>query len=101
MSDSEEPIDHIDEEGDDLFGDEEDDVQVSRPRQRVLQDDDLASDPDEDKDTTNRYGDYDTQMEQETRDRVVMAVQAYRHRIPKPKDGTVGGFYGTGWSGIG
>lgn len=87
MSDSDEPIDNIDEEGDDLFGDD-DDVQTSAPRQRVLEDDDLASDPDEDRNAGD-YSRYDADVPQETHDRVVMGVTAYRHRIPKPKDGTV------------
>ncbi|CEJ90504.1 hypothetical protein VHEMI06287 [[Torrubiella] hemipterigena] len=88
MSDSDEPIDHIDEEGDDLFGDDDGDAQVSAPRQRVLEDDDLASDPDEDRDAGD-YGRYDGDAPQETHDRVVMGVTAYRHRIPKPKDGAL------------
>lgn len=89
MSDSEDPIEHIDEEGgDDLFGDDGDIEIDDAPKQRVLDDDDLASDPDEDKDA-RRYDEYDTQTQQETRERVVMGVQAYRHRIPKPKDSVV------------
>lgn len=86
MSDSDEPIDHIEEEGDDLFGDD-DDVQVKSPKQRVLDDDDLASDPEDDGGRRD-YGGYDD-APQETKDRVVMGVTTYRHRIPKPKDGQV------------
>ncbi|QYT01036.1 hypothetical protein H0G86_008093 [Trichoderma simmonsii] len=84
MSDSEDPLDAIDEGGDDLFGDEGDEGDAS-PQARILDDDDLASDPE-------AYGDaepreYDgSQSRQETKDRIVMAVQAYRHRIPKPSD---------------
>ncbi|KAL7946375.1 Leo1-like domain-containing protein [Trichoderma barbatum] len=84
MSDSEDPLDAIDEGGDDLFGDEGDEGDAS-PAARILDDDDLASDPE-------AYGDaepreYDgSQSRQETKDRIVMAVQAYRHRIPKSSD---------------
>lgn len=88
MSDSEDPIDPLDEGGDDLFGDEGDD-DVASTKERVLDDDDLASDPEGD--TYARYRNYeDEQPQHETKDRVVMAVQTYRHRIPKPKDGAVG-----------
>lgn len=91
MSDSEDPIDpidEIDEDGDDLFGDDDGDNQASSPKARILDDDDLATDPDEDQET--RYRDYDdSQPQHEVKDRVVMALQAYRHRIPKPKDGAV------------
>ncbi|KAH8737241.1 Leo1-like protein-domain-containing protein [Ilyonectria robusta] len=87
MSDSEDPIDPLDEGGDDLFGDEGDDEVVST-KERVLDDDDLASDPEGD--TYARYRNYeDEQPQHETKDRVVMAVQTYRHRIPKPKDGAL------------
>lgn len=87
MSDSEDPIDALDETGgDDLFGDSGDDESRAP---RVLDDDDLASDPDEDPDARRReYEDEDAQPH-ETRDRVVMGVQTYRHQIPTPKDGTV------------
>jgi RNA polymerase-associated protein LEO1 len=85
MSDSEDPIDPLDEGGDDLFGDEGDD-EIASPKERVLDDDDLASDPEGD--TYARYRD-DDQAQPEVKDRVVMAVQTYRHRIPKPKDGAV------------
>ncbi|GFP53835.1 hypothetical protein ACSS6W_001457 [Trichoderma asperelloides] len=84
MSDSEDPLDAIDEGGDDLFGDEGDEGDAS-PQGRILDDDELASDPE-------AYGDaepreYDgSQSRHETKERVVMAVQAYRHRVPKPSD---------------
>lgn len=88
MSDSEDPIDPLDEGGEDLFGDEGDD-EVASTKERVLDDDELASDPEGD-----NYGQYrnydDEQPPQETKDRVVSAIQMYRHRIPKPKDGAVG-----------
>lgn len=87
MSDSEDPIDPVDEGGDDLFGDEEDDI-VS-PKERVLDDDELASDPEGD--TYARYqNEDDDQTQRVTKDRVVMAVRTYRHRIPKPKENAVG-----------
>ncbi|KAH7170942.1 Leo1-like protein-domain-containing protein [Dactylonectria macrodidyma] len=87
MSDSEDPIDPLDEGGDDLFGDEGDEEAAS-PKQRVLDDDELASDPEGD--SYSRYRNYeDEQPQHETKDRVVMAVQTFRHRVPKPKDGAL------------
>ncbi|KFA70420.1 hypothetical protein S40285_00622 [Stachybotrys chlorohalonatus IBT 40285] len=88
MSDSEDPIDLIDEGGDDLFGDEDDD-QVTSPKDRVLDDDDLASDRDGDADGYNRYRDDGYQTQAETANKVVMGVQTFRHRIPKPQDGSL------------
>lgn len=90
MSDSEDPIDPVDEGGDDLFGDEPDEADVSAsPKERVLEDDDLASDPEE-QDTYPRYRDDDgTQDQDEVRERVVVDVTAYRHAVPKPSDGVV------------
>lgn len=85
MSDSEDPLDQIDEGGDDLFGDEDD---AGSPAPHVLDDDDLASDP-EDTGERRRYEDDDAQFQQETKEKVVMAVQAYRHRVPKSKDNIV------------
>lgn len=87
MSDSEDPLDAIDEGGDDLFGDEDED-EAGSPAPRVLDDDDLASDPDDDAEPRERH-DYGSQQVQETKERVVMAVTTYRHRIPKPQDDTV------------
>lgn len=91
MSDSEDPIDPIDEGGDDLFGDEPDegDEGATSPKERVLEDDDLASDPDGD--TYARYRDQDDQArdEDEVRERIVVDITTYRHPIPKPSDGTV------------
>ncbi|KAG6023655.1 hypothetical protein E4U41_001961 [Claviceps citrina] len=92
MSDSEEPLDEIDGNGDDLFGDEGDDDLPTTSNERVLDDDDLASDPDEDEDaeadTRQRGYEDDEDQPHETRDRVVMATQTYRHHIPNPTDGT-------------
>ena len=91
MSDSEDPIeqiDEIDEEGDDdLFGDAGDE-EADSPKARILDDDELASDVDGE--SYARYRDEDGhEQQQETRDRVVMAVRAYRHRVPKSNDGAV------------
>lgn len=83
MSDSEDPLDLVDEGGEDLFGDEGEDEAASPPA-RVLDDDELASDPGDDSDARNR--DYDDEMPQE---RVVAELTTYRHRTPKPKDGMV------------
>lgn len=91
MSDSEDPIDPIDEDGDDLFGDEAgdgDDAGAS-PKERVLEDDELASD--NEGDTYARYRDDDQARDQddEVRERIVVDVTAYRHPVPKPSDGVV------------
>ncbi len=90
MSDSEDPIDPIAESGDDLFGDEPDDVEegLESPKARVLDDDDLASDPEGD--TYARYRDEDqTQDQDEVRERIVIDVTTYRHPVPRPSDGQV------------
>ncbi|KAK2593069.1 hypothetical protein QQS21_009235 [Conoideocrella luteorostrata] len=89
MSDSEDPLDDLEGNGDDLFGDEGDDNLPTLSKERVLDDDDLASDPDEDPDSKRRDYDDDNSLPHETRDRVVMGVQTYRHQIPNPKDGTL------------
>jgi len=90
MSDSEDPIDPIDEDGDDLFGDEAgdgDDAGAS-PEERVLEDDELASD--NEGDTYARYRDEDQARDQdEVRERIVVDVTAYRHPVPKPSDGVL------------
>lgn len=88
MSDSEEPLEELEGNGEDLFGDEGDDDLPPTSKERDL-DDDLASDPDEDADTRQRAYEDDDNQPHETRDRVVMATQTYRHQIPNPKDGTV------------
>ncbi|KAI6785840.1 RNA polymerase-associated protein-like protein [Emericellopsis cladophorae] len=87
MSDSDEPIDPIDEGGDDLFGDDSDagDAAPSPAKQQVLNDDDLASDPDED--ARPRQRGYSPEQGQEMRDAIVLDVTTYRHPIPKPSDG--------------
>ncbi|KAJ3529973.1 hypothetical protein NM208_g9526 [Fusarium decemcellulare] len=89
MSDSEDPIDpldEVDEGGDDLFGDEGDE-EVASTKERVLDDDELASDPEGD--NYARYRNDDDEQQFQTRDRVVMGVKTYRHRVPKPKDGAL------------
>ncbi len=85
MSDSEDPLDQIDEGGDDLFGDEGD---QQSPAPRALDDDELASDP-EDDGHRGQYDDEEDRVQHETREKVVMNVQTYRHRLPSPKDGMV------------
>ncbi|KJZ78303.1 hypothetical protein HIM_02341 [Hirsutella minnesotensis 3608] len=86
MSDSEDPLDAVDEGADDLFGDEGDD-DIASPAARILEDDELASDPEEDSDA--RHRDYEDALPQETRDKVVIEQPTYRHPIPKPKDGSL------------
>ncbi|KAG6014214.1 hypothetical protein E4U43_006818 [Claviceps pusilla] len=88
MSDSEEPLEELEGNGEDLFGDEDDDDLPPTSKERDL-DDDLASDPDEDADTRQRAYEDDDNQPHETRDRVVMATQTYRHQIPNSKDGTL------------
>lgn len=87
MSDSEEPIDPID-DGDDLFGDEDEEADgLKSPKERVLDDDDLASDPEGDA-HPRHYDDADETERVETVRRIMDAT-AYRHPIPKPADGVV------------
>jgi RNA polymerase-associated protein LEO1 len=89
MSDSEDPIDLIDEGGDDdLFGDEGDD-NIASPKADARSNDDLASDR-----GGEGYGREDDDEEdgdqfRETQEKVVMGVRTYRHRIPKPQDGSL------------
>lgn len=86
-SDSEDPVDLPDEGGDDLFGDDDggDDAASKSDRGRALSDRDLASDQGDD------YGGVidDDGGSPQTRNKVVMSVPMYRHRIPKAKDGQV------------
>ncbi|KAI9171416.1 RNA polymerase-associated protein LEO1 [Paramyrothecium foliicola] len=88
MSDSEDPIDLIDEGGDDLFGDEGDD-DIASPKANARDDDDLASDREAGGYGRDEDEDEDTQQFRETQERVVMGVRTYRHRIPKPQDGSL------------
>jgi RNA polymerase-associated protein LEO1 len=91
MSDSEDPIEPIDEGGDDLFGDDDDDDVIASPKPRVLEDDELASDPEGDTYTRDRDEDDGRQQDDEVRERIIVDVKAYRHPIPKPTDGSVRG----------
>lgn len=85
MSDSEDPLDLHDEEGDDLFGDEDKD---GSPPPQVLSDRELDSDQDRPMENNNEgYGsDADAPRHQ---DKVIAAIELFRHRTPKSKDGTV------------
>jgi RNA polymerase-associated protein LEO1 len=86
MSDSEDPIGLPDEGGDDLFGDDEIEQQLS-DQERPLSDPALDSDRDEDEERNARDESEDRQGPVKTK--LVMGLQMYRHRTPKPKDGTV------------
>lgn len=83
MSDSEEPLDLVD-EGDDLFGDE-DDAGGSPPAQ-VLSDKDLDSDAERADDVVGYGSDEEALRHQ---DKVIASIQVFRHRTPRSKDGTV------------
>lgn len=90
MSDSEDQVDFVDEEGDDLFGDGDDgDVEIQSEPRQALSDKDLASDNEAD----DRYGrgddDDDMADQAQTRDTLIASVVAHRHKIPKSKDGSV------------
>jgi RNA polymerase-associated protein LEO1 len=86
MSDSEDPIDLVDEGGDDLFGDDDD--AITSPQERVLDDDDLPSD--REGEGYNRYRDEEeAPIHGEEGEKTVMAIRTYRHRIPKPQNGSV------------
>lgn len=87
MSDIEDPIDSVDEGGDDLFGDDGDD-DVVPTKEPVHEDDELASDPEGDSYARYRNDD-DDQTQVQTKERAIQNVETYRHRIPKPKDGAV------------
>lgn len=89
MSDSEDPIDPVD-DGDDLFGDEDEEADgLKSPKERVLDDDDLASDPEGDNYARGR-GDADVDdAERVETVRRIMDATAYRHPVPKPSDGVL------------
>lgn len=86
MSDSEDPIDIVDDGGDDLFGDE-DDENAPSDAGNVLSDRELASDRGDD-DIDARRHDEDEEPA-EFREKLVAEVPLYRHRIPRSKDGSV------------
>ena len=90
MSDSEDPVD-LHEEGDDLFGDGDEDQSGSPPPQ-VLSDKDLDSDTGH----ANAAQAYDSDRDHDApdhQDKVIAGIQIYRHRMPKTKDGMVGRIY--------
>ena len=91
MSDSEDHVDPIDDAGDDdLFGDDDDDANdAASPQGNVLSDGDLASD-DEDDRRAGRDDRAASQEEAEFKDKTVLNVPLYRHRIPKSTDDSVG-----------
>lgn len=90
MSDSEDRADaREDEDGDDLFGDEDDGRENASDRPQILSDAELASEDGEDGEEQARYRDEDGSHYKQVKDKVIMAVQIYRHRIPKPQDKTV------------
>lgn len=87
MSDSEDPIDNVDDGGDDLFGDDDADQPLSEVED-VRSDGDLASDRDEDEPRERHSGDEDEPLvfnEKKTQE-----VPLYRHRIPRPQNEKVG-----------
>lgn len=83
MSDSDEPLDLVD-EGDDLFGDEDD--AGGSPNAQVLSDKDLDSDAERGNDVGGYGSDDEAPRHQ---DKVIASIQVFRHRAPKSKDGTV------------
>ncbi len=83
MSDSEDHIDSPD-AGDDLFGDGD---SGASDQEQPLSDHGLDSDHDEGQ---QRYGDDEAEGDSpETKAKIVMDVKMFRHRTPKPQDGTV------------
>ncbi|KAM7224482.1 Leo1-like domain containing protein [Rhypophila decipiens] len=83
MSDSEDPIDNVDELEGDLFGDDDADQPLSEVEE-VQSDGGLASDRDEDEPRERHSGDEDENVvfnEKKTQE-----VPLYRHRIPRPQN---------------
>lgn len=91
MSDSEDPIDPIDEGGDDLFGDDDDlgSQPPASPNEKVLDDDDLASDTERDRHARQRDDDEEREPDHDVKQHIVIDVTAFRHPVPKPTDGSV------------
>lgn len=85
MSDSEDIIDLPEEGGDDLFGDEGDEVMSDQGN--VLSDRDLESDREDDRDRIEDEDDYP--REDRDSQHLAESIPLYRHRIPKSKDNTV------------
>ncbi len=85
MSDSDDRIDSP-EGGDDLFGDGDSDA--ASDQEQPLSDHGLDSDHDE----GQRYEGDDKEggaHEVKTKTKTIMRVQLFRHKVPKPHDGTV------------
>lgn len=92
MSDSEDPIDNIPDDGDDdLFGDEGGDATSDAPQ--ALSDRELASDREDNESDVHRRE--DDEEPREFREKLVVEVPLYRHRIPRSKDGSVSGGFQT------
>ncbi|VBB72428.1 Putative protein of unknown function [Podospora comata] len=85
MSDSEDIIDLPEEGGDDLFGDEGDEVMSDQGN--VLSDRDLESDREDDRDRIEDEDDYP--REDRDSQHLAESIPLYRHRIPKSKDNTL------------
>jgi RNA polymerase-associated protein LEO1 len=90
MSDSEDPIDPIDEGGDDLFGDDDDIDVATSPKPQALDDDDLASDPEEDSRPAYTRDDQPLSPRGPVAENRVAELSTARHHIPRPSDDTVG-----------
>lgn len=87
MSDSEDPVDNVDDLGDDLFGDDDAGDALSEAED-ALSDQELASDKGgDDRDRAIRAT---SEQEAEFREKLVAEVPVYRHRIPRSYDGSVG-----------
>ena len=88
MSDSEDPIDAVDDVDDDLFGDDDGGDAISEV-ENGLSDRELASDR-EDDGAGGRHDRAGSEEATEFREKLVSAVPLYRHRIPRSSDGSVG-----------
>ncbi|KAK0656699.1 Leo1-like protein-domain-containing protein [Cercophora newfieldiana] len=86
MSDSEEPIDAVDDAGDDLFGDD-DGADALSEIENNLSDQELASDREDD--ARRRDARRDSEEPTEYKEKLVGGVPLYRHRIPKSNDGSL------------
>jgi RNA polymerase-associated protein LEO1 len=86
MSDSEEPIDTIDDVGDDLFGDDGGADALSEI-ENGLSDQELASDRGDG--ARRRDARDDSEEPTEYKEKLIAGVPLYRHRIPKSHDGGV------------
>ncbi|KAK4447567.1 Leo1-like protein-domain-containing protein [Podospora aff. communis PSN243] len=84
MTDSEEPVDAVDDLGDDLFGDADGGDAISEI-ENGLSDRELASDAEDD--ARRRETRRDTEEPTEYKEKLVGEVPLYRHRIPKSNEG--------------